>query len=178
MALRVVSASAANDGCPPSAAEIATDRPDVTNSSLVVPTGSLQNENGLNLTSRDGAKILDGSNSRLRLGIAPCLKVLVDLPTYFVTVRSNGRSVRCPAFSIFRSPRASRCRPGRLSSPDPASNHIYRQIPRALFASGRANRLAHSPDRPLERRSLLWRLERVAAYSRFPKVVIEPLSAM
>ena len=55
----ISSASAANDGCPPSAVEIATDRPDVTNSSLVVPTGSLQNENGLTLTSRDGATILD-----------------------------------------------------------------------------------------------------------------------
>jgi hypothetical protein len=37
----ISSASAANDGCPQSGAEIATDRPDVTNSSLVVPTGSL-----------------------------------------------------------------------------------------------------------------------------------------
>jgi len=88
----ISSASAANDGCPPSAAEIATDRPDVTNSSLVVPTGSLQNENGLNLTSRDGGKILDGTNSRLRFGIAPCLEVLVDLPTYFATVRGRAAS--------------------------------------------------------------------------------------
>lgn len=88
----ISSASAANDGCPQSAAEIATDRPNVTNSSLVVPTGSLQNENGLNLTSRDGANILDGTNSRLRFGIAPCLEVLVDLPTYFATVRGRAAS--------------------------------------------------------------------------------------
>jgi hypothetical protein len=83
------SASAATDGCPQSDAEIATDRPDVTNSSLVVPTGSLQNENGVNLTSKDGARILDGTNSRLRLGVAPCLELFVDLPTYFATVRGR-----------------------------------------------------------------------------------------
>jgi hypothetical protein len=37
------------------------------------------------------------TNSRLRLGIAPCLEVLVDLPTYFVTVRGTGglRLFRC-----------------------------------------------------------------------------------
>ena len=38
--------------CPTSASEIATDRPDVTNSSLVVPVGSLQGENGINTTRR------------------------------------------------------------------------------------------------------------------------------
>jgi hypothetical protein len=86
------SALANDDGCPEIGAEIATDRPDVTNSSLAVPTGSLQSENGINLTARDGAKILDGTNSRLRLGIAPCLEVLVDLPTYFATVRGQASS--------------------------------------------------------------------------------------
>ena len=35
--------------CPTGADPIATDRPDVTNSSLVVPTGSLQAENGIDL---------------------------------------------------------------------------------------------------------------------------------
>ena len=34
------------DACPTAKDEIVTDRPDVTNSSLVVPTGSLQSENG------------------------------------------------------------------------------------------------------------------------------------
>ncbi len=68
--------------CPSSGSEIATDRPDVTNSSLVVPAGSFQNENGIN-TSRQGAGAgFDGTNSRLRFGVAPCLEVLVDIPTY------------------------------------------------------------------------------------------------
>ncbi|HET7885096.1 MAG TPA: transporter, partial [Bradyrhizobium sp.] len=71
------------DNCSQASEEIATDRPDVTNSSIVVPVGSLQNENGINLGGRDGSLRLDGTNSRWRLGIAPCLEVLIDLPTYF-----------------------------------------------------------------------------------------------
>jgi outer membrane putative beta-barrel porin/alpha-amylase len=71
---------------------IETDRPDVTNSAVVVPTGSLQNENGVD-TSRDhGADILSGTNSRWRLGIAPCLEVLVDLPNYVTSYRGAGPS--------------------------------------------------------------------------------------
>lgn len=62
--------------------EIETDRPDVTNSSLVVPFGSLQNENGIDFASARSAQTLTGTNSRLRLGVADCLEVLVDLPAY------------------------------------------------------------------------------------------------
>ncbi len=80
------------DGCPQSSNEIATDRPDVTNSSIVVPFGSLQNENGVNVSGHDGRQSVDGTNSRWRLGIAPCLEVLVDLPTYFVNVHGAGVS--------------------------------------------------------------------------------------
>jgi Putative MetA-pathway of phenol degradation len=80
------------DNCPKSTDEIATDRPDVTNSNLVVPTGSFQSENGSNLSARDGGRSVDGTNSRWRLGIAPCVEVLVDLPTYFANVKSPGRS--------------------------------------------------------------------------------------
>jgi hypothetical protein len=71
---------------------IETDRPDVTHSSIVVPVGSLQNENGID-TSRDhGANIFNGTNSRWRLGFAPCLEVLVDLPTYVTPLRGAGPS--------------------------------------------------------------------------------------
>ena len=71
---------------------IETDRPDVTNSSIVVPVGSLQNENGID-TSRDrGANILNGTNSRWRFGVAPCLEMLIDLPTYVTTLRGAGPS--------------------------------------------------------------------------------------
>ena len=80
------------DGCPTAKDAIATDRPDVTNSSLVVPVGSLQSENGVNFSARDGGRIIDGTNTRWRLGIASCLELLVDLPNYSTTVRGPGSS--------------------------------------------------------------------------------------
>jgi hypothetical protein len=83
---------ARSDGCPKPSDGIATDRPDVTNSSLVVPVGSFQSENGVNLTGRDGGRTVDGTNTRWRLGIAPCLEVLVDLPNYISNVKSPGVS--------------------------------------------------------------------------------------
>jgi hypothetical protein len=80
------------DGCPTAKDDIVTDRPDVTNSSLVVPVGSLQSENGVNLSTKDGGQIIDGTNTRWRLGIAPCLELFVDLPTYSTTARGLGSS--------------------------------------------------------------------------------------
>jgi hypothetical protein len=80
------------DSCPTAKDEIATDRPDVTNSSLVVPVGSFQSENGVNFRGQDGGQNVDGTNTRWRLGIAPCLELLMDLPTYFATVRGPGSS--------------------------------------------------------------------------------------
>jgi hypothetical protein len=77
---------ASADQCPQPDSPIATDRPDVTNSSQVVPKGSFQSENGINVSQRDGGHAFDGTNSRLRLGVAPCLEVLVDLPTYVAAV--------------------------------------------------------------------------------------------
>jgi Putative MetA-pathway of phenol degradation len=84
--------SAWAESCPTAKDDIATDRPDVTNSSLVVPTGSFQSENGVNLSSRDGNRTIDGTNTRWRLGVAPCLELLIDLPTYFANVHGGGSS--------------------------------------------------------------------------------------
>lgn len=80
---------ASRDSCPTAKDEIATDRPDVTNSSLVVPTGSFQSENGINFSSRDGGRTLDGTNTRWRIGIAPCWEVLVDLPLYSANLKAQ-----------------------------------------------------------------------------------------
>src|SRR6266481_7895584 len=91
LALHVAPAGAA-EGCTQTSAPIATDRPDVTNSSVVVPVGSLQNENGANVSRRSSADIFDGTNSRWRLGIAPCFEVLIDLPNYVGTFRGAGAS--------------------------------------------------------------------------------------
>src|SRR5262249_16150981 len=91
LALHLDPAGAA-EGCTQASAPIATDRPDVTNSSVVVPVGSLQNENGANVSRRAGVDIFDGTNSRWRLGIAPCFEVLIDLPNYVGTFRGAGPS--------------------------------------------------------------------------------------
>jgi hypothetical protein len=76
----------ATDPCPIDADEIATDRPDVTNSSLVVPFGSFQAENGVDWTVPHGSNALDGTNTRLRLGIAHCTEFLIDVPNYFLSI--------------------------------------------------------------------------------------------
>jgi hypothetical protein len=90
--LALSATAALADQCPTAKDEIATDRPDVTNSSLVVPVGSFQSENGVNFSARDGGRSLDGTNSRWRLGVAPCLELLVDIPSYVYNVRAPGSS--------------------------------------------------------------------------------------
>jgi hypothetical protein len=75
--------TAADDPCPTDIYEIATDRPDVTNSSLAVPFGSLQAENGIDWSVRHGSNAVDGTNTRLRLGVAHCTEFLIDVPGYF-----------------------------------------------------------------------------------------------
>jgi hypothetical protein len=78
-----VSTASGAGGCPTDTNEIATDRPDITNSSLVVPLGSLQAENGLDWTVRDGSNALEATNTRMRFGIAHCTEFLMDVPSYF-----------------------------------------------------------------------------------------------
>ena len=74
--------SADDDTCGNVATDIATDRPDVTNSSQVVPRASVQVESGINWTDRQGVSVIDGSNTRVRFGIKQCTEVLFDLPDY------------------------------------------------------------------------------------------------
>jgi Putative MetA-pathway of phenol degradation len=91
---RIFAASAAfaDDGCPSSADEIFTDRPDVTNSSRVVPYGSLQVENGVDWTGRQTSDVISGSTTRLRFGVARCTEVLADVPTYFYSLNGHAAS--------------------------------------------------------------------------------------
>ena len=126
-------ASAATAGeCTGPNSPIETDRPDVTNSAVVVPVASLQNENGVDLQRKDGAQALSSTNSRWRLGVAPCLEVLVDLPNYFTTLRGSGASGfsdMAPAlkwqlnlpkskFETSRLPPERRCLPVRTACQD------------------------------------------------------------
>ena len=82
----------AADECTRTDKPIETDRPDTTNSSTVVPVGSLQNENGINISRHDGSEIFDGTNSRWRLGVARCFEALIDLPNYVGTFRGAAAS--------------------------------------------------------------------------------------
>jgi hypothetical protein len=100
-------AGASAEGCPTARDEISTDRPDVTNSSIVVPAGSLQVENGINLSATHQGSALDGTNTRLRLGVASCLELLLDLPTYNASLRgqrASGFSDAAPALKWQISP--------------------------------------------------------------------------
>lgn len=91
-ALGGLTSAATATACTQPDAPIETDRPDVTNSSIVVPAGSLQSENGVEASRDHGTNILSGPNNRWRLGIAPCLEALVDLPSYVTAFRGAGPS--------------------------------------------------------------------------------------
>ena len=82
------SAQAAGD-CPTSADAINTDRPGLTNSSLVVPYGSFQAGNGIDWMVSHGSNLLGGSSTRLRLGVAHCTEFLVDLPSYVGSINGS-----------------------------------------------------------------------------------------
>ena len=83
VAVIVVPANARADGdCPTRADPINTDRPGVTNSSVVVPYGSFQAESGIDWQVTGGSNVLTGSETRLRLGVANCTEFLIDVPSY------------------------------------------------------------------------------------------------
>jgi hypothetical protein len=62
---------------------IATDRPQVTSSSIVVPCGSLQFENGFQLTANAGEQSFDFPETEVRLGIANKTELRLGVPDYF-----------------------------------------------------------------------------------------------
>ena len=62
---------------------IATDRPQVTSSSVVVPCGSLQFENGVQETSSGGQRGFDLPETSVRFGIASKTELRFGVPDYF-----------------------------------------------------------------------------------------------
>jgi hypothetical protein len=62
---------------------IATDRPQITNSSVVVPCGSLQFENGFQGTSNGGQRGFDLPETAVRFGIAGKTELRFAAPDYF-----------------------------------------------------------------------------------------------
>jgi hypothetical protein len=70
---------------------IATDRPAVTNSSVVVlAAGSLQVENGFLEASSQGQSILDGPESLVRFGVAKRTELRLTVPDYFYNLNTGG----------------------------------------------------------------------------------------
>jgi hypothetical protein len=69
---------------------IATDRPAVTNSSIVVPIGSLQFENGFLVTSSQGQNIFDRTESSLRFGVAQNTELRFTVPHYYYNLSRPG----------------------------------------------------------------------------------------
>jgi Putative MetA-pathway of phenol degradation len=62
---------------------IATDRPQITSSSIVVPCGSLQFENGFLETGNGGQQTFDFPETSVRLGIADKTELRFGVPDYF-----------------------------------------------------------------------------------------------
>ena len=62
---------------------IATDRPQITSSSIVVPCGSLQFENGFQETSNGGQRGFDFPETSVRFGIANKTELRFGVPDYF-----------------------------------------------------------------------------------------------
>ena len=80
-------ASAAADD--PAQAPISTDRPAVTDSSVVVPSGSLQGENGWAQSVSHGQGTFDGPETLLRFGVLSKTEVRFMVPDYFGPVKAG-----------------------------------------------------------------------------------------
>jgi len=62
---------------------ISTDRPQITSSSIVVPCGSLQFENGFQETGTGGPRTFDLPETSIRFGIANKTELRLGVPDYF-----------------------------------------------------------------------------------------------
>jgi len=62
--------------------EIVTDRPDITESAIVVPKGSLQFENGLTWTRDHGQRTLDLTETLVRFGVFDRSELRIVVPNY------------------------------------------------------------------------------------------------
>jgi hypothetical protein len=71
------------------AGPIATDRPAVTNSSVVVPVGSLQVENGFLETRSQDQSVFDGPESLVCFGIAKRTELRFAVPDYFYNLNAG-----------------------------------------------------------------------------------------
>ncbi len=83
-------AQAQNGGCGSNAqSTIVTDRPQITSSSIVVPCGSLQFENGFQETSAGGQQSYDLPETSIRFGIARKTELRYMVPDYYWNLATN-----------------------------------------------------------------------------------------
>ena len=82
----LVQSSIAQSSVTPNNNEIVTDRPDITESSVVVPPGTLQSENGVTWTRDHDKRAFDFSESLLRLGVGSRTEFRLELPNYLAAL--------------------------------------------------------------------------------------------
>jgi hypothetical protein len=70
--------------------EIVTDRPDVTESSIVVPIASLQIENGIIWSNDHGSQTFDLSESLIRFGVSRRTEIRIAVPNYLGGISGPG----------------------------------------------------------------------------------------
>ena len=88
-----LAAQAQKGGCGSNAqSTIATDRPQVTSSSIVVPCGSLQFENGFQETSAGGQQTYDLPETSIRFGIARKTELRYMVPDYYWNLATESGS--------------------------------------------------------------------------------------
>ena len=83
MSVAIAIASRQAAGSDAAAAPITTDRPAITDSSVVVPPGSLQVENGFAETVSQAQRNFDGPETLLRFGVASKTELRLTAPDYF-----------------------------------------------------------------------------------------------
>jgi hypothetical protein len=89
VALLINATSANATDCPTSADEISTDRPDFTSPPTVVPTGSVQVENGVTWSAEQRSNVVEGPQTFVRLGVAHCTEIFFSVPDYVYAIGAN-----------------------------------------------------------------------------------------
>jgi hypothetical protein len=69
---------------------IATDRPAITNSSVVVPSGSIQIENGIQTSTAAGERTVDGPESLVAFGLTGATELRLTVPDYSFAASGSG----------------------------------------------------------------------------------------
>lgn len=89
--------SSAQTACSAPDTPISTDRPTAPDSSGTIPEGSLQFETGAGVSRGQGTTTTDLPEMRVRLGLADCTEIRIDLPDY---TRAGGRNSYAGASDI------------------------------------------------------------------------------